>query len=340
MIYSGFRRKGSEVHFGGGGVAVDGAVALDAQAAEPVGEGQILLQLAGGESGQSVAGDAVPGQLPQERADEAVSGAGGVHGLDLLALGKGVGGAGVGVSAASAAGVEDQLDVAGEQLGQGGVDVLGAGQEGQLLVRNLEDRGLGHKVQNGLFQGVMVGPEGEPEVGVKADEGSGPGDGLNGGNVGLLHGAFHQGHAAEVEGESVVKPGRVNLLGAVEQVGGGIAVEAEGPVAVGAQGDKGQSGVGLVGKGYPADVDAVAGQFVCNLVAEGIVPQLGQQGRVAAQRGEGAADVGGRAAHPGAESGHFGKGTAALGGDHVNEGFADGKESVTGHWWFLLHGMG
>ena len=97
--------------FGKGGVAVDGAVALDAQAAEAVGKVQIPLHLQRLESGKARTGDAVPGKLPQERADEAVAGAGGVHGLNFLAAGKGAGGAGKGVGAAAPAGVEDQLDV-------------------------------------------------------------------------------------------------------------------------------------------------------------------------------------------------------------------------------------
>ena len=121
--------KGSEAHLGQGGVAVDGTVLLYAQAAEPVGKVQVLLQLFAGQLFQLVHRHAVPAQLPQEGADEAVARTGGVHGPDLLAGGKGMGGAGVGVGPLAAAGVQHQLHIPGKQLGQGGFDVGGAGEE-------------------------------------------------------------------------------------------------------------------------------------------------------------------------------------------------------------------
>ena len=63
--------RGSEAHLGQGGVAVDGTVLLYAQAAEPVGKVQVLLQLFAGQLFQLVHRHAVPAQLPQEGADEA-----------------------------------------------------------------------------------------------------------------------------------------------------------------------------------------------------------------------------------------------------------------------------
>ena len=56
----GRREEGSCVfHSRKGGVAVDGAVALDAQPAETVGKAEVLLQPGRGEGGQALPGDAV-----------------------------------------------------------------------------------------------------------------------------------------------------------------------------------------------------------------------------------------------------------------------------------------
>ena len=77
----------SEAHFGQGGVAVDGTVLLYAQAAEPVGKVQVLLQLFAGQLFQLVHRHAVPAQLPQEGADEAVARTE-VAKMEVLATGK------------------------------------------------------------------------------------------------------------------------------------------------------------------------------------------------------------------------------------------------------------
>ena len=65
------------LHLFQGGVAVDGAVVLHADSAEAVGKNQILGQALAGKLWQLGGGHAVPLQLPQKRADKAVSRAGG-----------------------------------------------------------------------------------------------------------------------------------------------------------------------------------------------------------------------------------------------------------------------
>ena len=121
-------------HLGRRGVAGNGAVALHALTAIAVGECQPLLQLGRGGGGQAVRGYAVAAKLPQERPDEAVPRAGGVHGLDRLDGGKSLGRAGVGVGPGAAAGLDHQLHMPGEQFGQGLFDIGCAGQKLQFLI--------------------------------------------------------------------------------------------------------------------------------------------------------------------------------------------------------------
>ena len=134
-----------------------------------------------------------------------------------------------------------------------------------------------------------------------------------------------------MQGKGAGKQAGVHLPGRVEQVGGGLTVEAERPVAVRRQRDKGQRRVGLVGEGNVAGVNAAGGQLIGNLVAERVVAQLGQQCGRTAQLGERAADIGGRTAHAGRKGGHVGKGAAAFGGDHIDQRFANRVQGITSH---------
>ena len=225
----------------------------------------------------------------------------------------------------AAAGVQYQLDVSGEELRQGGVDIRSAGEELQLLVRNFQDVGQGCELQNSLAEHLFVRPEREAQVGVKAHDGPGFPGGGDGGQMGVPHGAVHQGDTAIVQGKGIAEPGRVDLLRRIEQVGGGLTVEAEGAVAVLFQAHEGKGRVGLVGEHQMGQVDAAGAQLVGDLVAEGVIAQLGQEGALATQAGEGRADVGRCTAHPGAERGHLVKGTSHAGRDHIDQRFADGK---------------
>ena len=74
-----------------------------------------------------------------------------------------------------------------------------------------------------------------------------------------------------------------------------------------------------------AGINAAGSQFINDLVAERVISQLGQQGRIPTQAGISTAHVGGRAAHTGAERGNLGKGTAGFGRNHIDQRFADGK---------------
>ena len=94
------------LHLVKGGVAVDGTVLLHADAAELVGKGEVLAKTGTAQFFQLVPRYAVTFQLPQKGADEAIARTGGVHSPDFPAGGKAMGGAGVGVGTAAAAGVE------------------------------------------------------------------------------------------------------------------------------------------------------------------------------------------------------------------------------------------
>ena len=165
---------------------------LHADSAEAVGKNQILGQALAGKLWQLGGGHAVPLQLPQKRADKAVSRAGGVHRRHLGAAGAGTGGAGIGAGTLAAAGVQYQLHIPGKQPGQRGFNILRAGEEGQLLVRKLQDMGQGKKLPHGLAQLLPVRPEREAEIGVKAEDGSRLPRGSDGSQMGVAHGAVHQ----------------------------------------------------------------------------------------------------------------------------------------------------
>ena len=92
---------------------------LHADAAELVGKGKVLAKTGPAQFFQLVPRYAVTFQLPQKRADEAVSCAGGVHSPDFPAGGKAVGGAGIGVGTAAAAGVDHQLHITHEAAAAG-----------------------------------------------------------------------------------------------------------------------------------------------------------------------------------------------------------------------------
>ena len=116
-------------------------------------------------------------------------------------------------------------------------------------------------------------------------------------------------------GQRPPEPLPPDLIRPVQKVCGGFAVKAEGAVSVLLQADKGQSGIGLVRKGDVAHVHAVTGQLLNDLVAKGVLPQLGQKCALTAQTGKCAADIGRRSPYPGAERGDLPKGTACPGGD-------------------------
>ena len=149
--------------------------------------------------------------------------------------------------------------------------------------------------------------------------------------MGVAHGAVHQRDAAEVQGKSVAEPGQVNLLRGIQQVGRGLAVKAEGAVAVLLQAHEGKGGVGLVGEHQMAQVDAAGFQLPCDFVAEGVIAQLGEKAAGTAQTGKGSADIGRCAAGARAEGRHLVKGASYAGRDHVDQRFADGKQSIAGH---------
>ena len=238
---------------------------------------------------------------------------------------------GVGVGPGAAACVEHELHVPDKERGQCGVNVRCAGQKFQLLVGDFDYVGQRKKFQHGAAQRLAVGPEREPQVRVKADDGPGLPCGGNGGLVGLAHGAFDQRYAAKMQSKCCVKQGGVHLFRRVEQVRRRLAVEAESAVAVGFQRDKGQRGVGFVGEGNVRRIDAAGRQLVGNFMAEGVIAQLGQQRGSTAQLGERAADIGGRTAYPGRKGGYLGKSAAAFGRYHVDQRFADRVQSITSH---------
>ena len=128
-----------------------------------------------------------------------------------------------------------------------------------------------------------------------------------------------------MEGKRLPEPRRVDLLRGVQQVRRGLAVEAEGAVAVLRQTYKGEGGVGGVGKCQMGQVNAAGGKLLGDPVPKRIVAQLGQQGAFAPQTGKGTADVGRCAPYPGAEGRHLVKGAAGAGGDHIDERLTDGK---------------
>ena len=304
---------------------------LHADAAELVGKGKVLAKTGPAQLFQLVPRYAVTFQLPQKGADEAVARTGGVHSPDFPAGGKAMGGAGVGVGTAAAAGVDHQLHITHEQLRQGGFDVRRAGEKFQLFIRNFEDVGKRQELQHRPAQHVAVRPEREAQVRVKADDAAGLPGGGDGRKVGVAHGTVHQRDTAEVQGKGIGEPCRVDLLRRIEQVRRGLAVEAEGAAAVLFQTDEGKGRAGLIGKGQMGEVDAAGFQFPGDLVAEGVVAQLAQKSTFAAQPGKGRAHVGRCAASARAERGDLVKRTAHPGRDHIDECFANGKQCAAGH---------
>ena len=129
-----------------------------------------------------------------------------------------------------------------------------------------------------LFGGVLTGPQGFAQVGVKADEFAvlfGIGHGGPGGRAGRFVG---QAQGTEVKDLAAVQQGGVQLVGAQTGVGAGLAGEAEGPVAGGVQRDEGQGGEH---RGIDHDAPGINAQGVQGAhqqMAEGIVPHLAQQG--------------------------------------------------------------
>ena len=100
-----------------------------------------------------------------------------------------------------------------------------------------------------------------------------------GGGTGGLTG---QAQGAEVKNAAFVQQGKVQLVGAQAGVGAGLAGKAEGPVAGGVQGDKGQGGEhGGVHHDAPG-LDAALVEGTHQQTAEGIVAHLAQQGGGAA----------------------------------------------------------
>ena len=242
-----------------------------------------------------------------------------------------MGGAGVGVGTAAAAGVDHQLHITHEQLRQGGFDVRSAGEKFQLFIRNFEDVGKRQELQHRPAQHVAVRPEGKAQVRVKADDAAGLPGGGDGRKVGVAHGAVRQRDTAEMQGKGIGEPCRVDLLRRIEQVRRGLAVEAEGAAAVLFQTDEGKGCAGLVGKGQMGEVDAAVCQLPGDLMAEGVIAQLAQKGAFAAQPGEGCAHIGRCAASARAERGHLIKRAACSGRDHIDECFANGKQCAAGH---------
>ena len=185
--------------------------------------------------------------------------------------------------------------------------------------------GQGEKLPHGLVQLLPVRPEGEAEIGVKAEDGARLPCGSDGSQMGVAHGAVHQRDTAKMQGKGLREPARVDLLRGVQQVCGGLAAEAEGALAVFCQTDEGQRGAGFAGKFQMGELYAASGQHPGNFVAKGVIAQLAQQRTAAAQPGNGGADIGRSAAHPGAEGGHLVKAAPHPGGDHIDQRFADGK---------------
>ena len=220
-------------------------------------------------------------------------------------------------------GDEDQLDALRREGGGARCAVRGAGQQGQLLVRDFQDV---HQAQRGLHLGdggAGIGPEVGAVVGVVGD--------------GFAHrfGAAHRvqrggaggvgGQADRAEVHQLRLPqGRVGDVGSRQHhVGVGAAVKAEVPLAARVhRHHRHGGGIGFVHRDARG-VHAVFAQHLGQVAAEGVVAHLADEGGLRPQLCRRDGQVGGRAAGVRRKLGDAFFILAGLG--QVDQNFTDGQ---------------
>ena len=211
----------------------------------------------------------------------------------------------VGIAALGTGGDVQQADVGEAPVEQGGtlVKVRLTGHEQQLIVGDLQDVAALQAPED-LLPGVIGGiPQGQAQIGVKGDEGAAvPGHGQSPA-CGSAAGLVRQGQGAEVEDPAVAQEADVQVLRREHDIGAGLAVEAEVPVAAGQGADHGQRGGDVVVPEEAAAVDAGIPQGLGQHIAESVPAHLAHEGTLFAQLAEHGQHVGGGAAGVGLKEG-------------------------------------
>ena len=215
-----------------------------ADRARSVGEPAVSGQLLQGEGTQGLPGGvAVFHQAGEEGPPEAVARAGGVHHGGVIG---GLVGQAVAVGEGAAVGPQGHHHQGGAQGVKGlypGGDALLAGEQGQLLLADLQHVAQGQAQLHPSHALLFRGPQHRPPVRVIGDELAHLAGFLHQGKGGGAAGVVGQGQGAEVQDGALLHLLHVHLFGQQLGVRAGVPVEGEAAVAVLVQLDKGQGGV-------------------------------------------------------------------------------------------------
>ncbi len=281
-------------HRGPVGHGADGALFGGDQVGRRIGKPEHLVQVGGGEALQAVFQHKV-----QDAGAEGIPCAGGLDDPAQSTPGlEGVPAAIEGIAAGGPRRHVQQADVGilALQHGRALGEVLPAGHEQQLIVRNLEDIALA-QAPGDLGPGLLqAGPEGFPQVGVKGD----PCAGLFGQGHRLLGGGAAgfpgEGQGAEVEDPAVPQQSLVQVRRRQVGVGARLAVKAEIPVSSRQGLDNGQGGGNLGVKPEGPGVDARLLHHLGQLAAKAVPAHLAHEGAALVQLPQHGQHVAGRAA--------------------------------------------
>ena len=292
-----------------GGHGGDGAVAGGGEGGGLVGEGDHGLQVPDIQAVQAWAADQAGEEGPEEGVPCPV-------GVPYRAghAGHRAGGVSVPVEGSPGAqGHEDEADAKLRERRRARGQVLRPGEQGQLLVGDLQDvrkrQGRAHLRNSCGF----VRPEGGTIVGVIAHQRAqltGPLRGVQGGGLGRLGGETD---TAEVEDPGGLEHGLRNLLRPQLHVGAGVPVEAEMPLAGAVQAHHRQGGAVRGVRHQAGDVHAVVHKGGLQKLPEAVPANLADEGRFRPQAGGRHRQIGRGAAGVGVKAGDALVRDAALG---------------------------
>lgn len=151
---------------------------------------------------------------------------------------------------------------------------IALGQEGHLVITHLDEVGLLPDALDPLTGGLGGRPEREADVGVVGAEDAGGLGGAHGGHVRRAAGLRDERDGAVVEDARAADQVQVELVGGQQHVGGRVAVEHELPLAVGLEGDEGESRARVLVVEAALRVDPVLLQDVHQHVPELVVAEL------------------------------------------------------------------
>ncbi|CDN42571.1 hypothetical protein BN871_BM_00400 [Paenibacillus sp. P22] len=223
-----------------------------------------------------------------------------------------------------AAGIDDMPDIAGEQRLQRLFLFGDAGNERQLLVRDLHEMGHREELQNGLAALFRAFPQRQPYIGIEADDSPGFAASGNRFPVRVFDRRLDKVYRAEMQEISRLEP-ISDLVFLQQHVRARIAVKAEIAVAVRLQADKSHRRIRFPRPEHPGDVHAGFRKRLDQEVAEGILAKLADECAAAAKPRHRAGDIGGCPSRRSAESADCLQLHASLLRNPVNKGFPDRK---------------